>query len=86
MAKERRERVARLLVVLVRVRAESGGLYLGRATAAARWRPAGALGARGTGRQTPARGVESGGGLGATRGTTQQAGGGLPAGPERRRR
>jgi hypothetical protein len=54
MAKGRGERVVGLLVVLVRTTEESGGLYLGRATTAARWRPAGALGARGKGRRTPA--------------------------------
>ena len=68
MTKERGERVAGLLVVLVRTRGESGGLYLSRATAAARWRPAVVFWARGTGMEAPARGVKGGRSLGAMRG------------------
>ena len=40
-AKERGERVAEVLVVLMRARGESGGLYPVLSTAAARWRPLG---------------------------------------------
>ena len=68
MAKEQGERVAGLLVVLVRARGESGGLYPVLSTAAARWRPAVVFWARGTGMEAPARGVEGGGSLGVTRG------------------
>ena len=48
MARERGERVAGLLAVLVRARGESGGLYPVLSTAAARWRPAGVFWACGT--------------------------------------
>ena len=41
-AKGRGEWIAGVFVVLLRARGESGGLCLGRATAMARWRPAGA--------------------------------------------
>jgi hypothetical protein len=68
MAKERGERVAGLLVVLVHARGESGGLYPVLSTAAARWRTAVVFWACGTGMEAPARGVEGGGSLGATRG------------------
>jgi hypothetical protein len=41
MAKERREWLAGVLVVLMRARGESGGLYPVLSTTAARWQPAG---------------------------------------------
>jgi len=41
-------------------------------TAAARWPPAGALLLRGKARRAPARGIEGGGGLGATRGSQRK--------------
>ena len=41
-AKERGEQVAGVLIVLMHARGESSRLCLGRATATARWRPAGA--------------------------------------------
>ena len=40
-AKERGERLARVLVVLLRTRGESGKLYPELSTAVSRWRPAG---------------------------------------------
>ena len=47
MAKERGDRVAGFLVVLERAKDRALGCYLGQATAAARWRPAGVFWARG---------------------------------------
>ena len=44
--------------MLKRARGESGGLYLGRATAAARWQPAGRSGAAWQSDGSTARGVE----------------------------
>ena len=58
-AKGRGERVARLLVVLLRARNRALGLCLGRAMATARWRPAATSGWRGNGKRGPARGVEA---------------------------
>ena len=43
-AKERGEQVAGVLIVLMHARGESSRLCLGRATATARWRPAGGSG------------------------------------------
>jgi len=48
MAKERGEWIEGVLVVLERAKDRALGRCLGRATAAARWRPAGVFWARGT--------------------------------------
>ena len=48
MAKERGDRIEGFLVVLERTKDRALGRCLGRATAAARWRPAGIFWARGT--------------------------------------
>ena len=57
-AKEQGERVVGLLVVLVRAKDRELRLYLGRATAAARWRPASRSGAAWQSDGSTARGEE----------------------------
>jgi hypothetical protein len=68
MAKERGERFAGVLVVLVRAKDRALRCCSEPSTAAARWWPAVVFWARGTGMEAPARGVEGGGSSGATRG------------------
>ena len=83
--KELSDYLAGVLVVLMRARGESGGLCLGRATATARWRPAGGsvrVARRGERQREAKRQWRR---SGATCGAVLQAGGGR-AGPPRRRR
>ena len=75
-AKERGERFARVLVVLLRARNRALGLCLGRATATARWRPRGRFWRRGAAGEAPARGNGWGRRSSATRGRQREAGGG----------
>ena len=55
-AKERGDQLAGVFVVLMHAKDRELRLYLGRATAAVRWRPAGRSGVRGTRWRAPARG------------------------------
>jgi len=71
-AKERGERFAGVLVVLVRATGESGRLYPVLSTAAARWRPAGGSGRVARRGEGTARGKSGGGSLGATRGAASR--------------
>jgi hypothetical protein len=66
--KERGERFARVLVVLVQTKDRALRCCSEPSTVAARWWPAVVFWARGTGIEAPARGVEGGGSSGATRG------------------
>jgi len=57
-AKERGDQLAGVFVVLMHAKDQELRLYLGRATAAARWRPAGRSGAAWQSDGSTARGVE----------------------------
>ena len=85
LAKERGMKLSGVLVLRLRARNRALGVCLGRATATARWRPVGRSVLHGKEMEAPAQGVEGGGSSGATRGRPAQAGGGLPAVPQRRR-
>ena len=82
-AKEQAEWNAGVLVMLVHVRGESGGICSELATPMARWRLLGSAGARGRVERAPARGNGRWRRLGATRGCQREAGGGR-TGPPRR--
>ena len=72
-AKGREEWLSRAFVVLVRATEGVLGLCPGLATAAARWRPAGGSGRRGTAGEAPARSKKRWRGLGAMRGCQREA-------------
>ena len=72
--------------VLMRTKEGAAGTLSELATATKMWRPAVVSGARGKERRAPALRQGRWRRSGATRGRPAQAGGGLPVGPERRRR